>query len=81
MKGPCTNNIGRFEPIDRPDVPKVETRRSGVAIRSTGLLLARLDAAGIKPSPEADRRTLIRRVYLDLLGLPPTPEEVRALSR
>ena len=41
-------------------------------------VLARLDRAGLAPSPEADRRTLIRRVYLDLIGLPPTPEQVEA---
>ena len=41
-------------------------------------ILARLDREGIDPSPEADRRTLIRRVTLDLTGLPPTPEEVAA---
>lgn len=41
-------------------------------------VLAKLEAKGIKPSPEADRRTLIRRVYLDLIGLPPTPAQVQA---
>ncbi len=39
-------------------------------------ILARLEQAGLAPSPEADRHTLIRRVSLDLRGLPPTPEEV-----
>jgi hypothetical protein len=38
----------------------------------------RLDEAGIKPSPEADRRAWLRRVTLDLIGLPPTPEELHA---
>jgi mono/diheme cytochrome c family protein len=38
----------------------------------------RLAAAGLKPSPEADRRTLARRVALDITGLPPSPEEVEA---
>ncbi|MGZ0171416.1 MAG: DUF1549 and DUF1553 domain-containing protein, partial [Planctomycetales bacterium] len=38
-------------------------------------ILARLEAAGLKPSQAADARTVIRRVYLDLIGLPPDPEE------
>jgi hypothetical protein len=41
-------------------------------------ILARLEREGLKPSPRADAYTLIRRVYLDLIGLPPTPEEVDA---
>jgi len=40
-------------------------------------ILAELDRAGLKPSPAADRYALIRRLSLDLRGLPPTPEEVR----
>ena len=44
-------------------------------------ILARLEKAGLKPSPEADPRTLIRRVTYDLTGLPPTPEEVEAYVR
>ncbi len=42
------------------------------------LIEARLREAGLSPAPPADRRTLIRRVTFDLLGLPPTPEEVEA---
>ncbi len=41
-------------------------------------ILAKLEEAGLKPSPELDRAALIRRVTLDLIGLPPTPEEVEA---
>ncbi|HEX5054388.1 MAG TPA: DUF1549 and DUF1553 domain-containing protein [Planctomycetota bacterium] len=43
-----------------------------------GFLLARQRAAGLTPNGEADRRTLVRRVFLDLTGLPPTPAEVEA---
>lgn len=41
-------------------------------------ILARLEAEGIAPSPEAPREALVRRVFMDLTGLPPTPEEVEA---
>ena len=44
-------------------------------------VLARLEAEGLHPSPEADPRTLIRRLSFDLTGLPPTPEEVAAFSK
>jgi mono/diheme cytochrome c family protein len=41
-------------------------------------LLSMMTRSGVTPSPRADRRTLVRRAYLDLLGLPPTPQEVEA---
>jgi hypothetical protein len=61
----------------RPAVP--ETKNSEV-IRNPidGFILKELAARKIKSSPEADRRTLLRRLSLDLIGLPPTPEEVEA---
>ena len=43
-----------------------------------GFVLARLEKEGLRPSPEAPKETLLRRVYLDLVGLPPTPEVVDA---
>jgi len=46
-----------------------------------GYVLNKLEAAGLTPSPEADRVTLLRRLTLDLIGLPPTPEEVDTFVR
>ncbi|HCR28846.1 MAG TPA: hypothetical protein DIV79_02360 [Opitutae bacterium] len=66
-----------FEPVDRPELPEVENAswpRNGI----DHFILKRLEEEGLTPSPEADRRTLIRRLSLDLTGLPPTPAEVQA---
>jgi hypothetical protein len=64
-------------PPQRPPVPTAG-QGSGVRNAIDHFIRARLDEEGLKPSPEADRRTLIRRLSFDLLGLPPTPEEVDA---
>jgi hypothetical protein len=64
-----------FQPIAHPGVPTVaseEWPRNGI----DHFILARLEAEGIAPSPEADRSTLIRRLCLDLTGLPPTPAQL-----
>ncbi len=59
----------------RPQVPAV--RDASFARTSVDrFVLARLEAEGLAPSPEADRAQLLRRVFLDLTGLPPTPEEL-----
>jgi hypothetical protein len=44
-------------------------------------VLAKLEEKGLKPVEDADKRTLIRRVYYDLIGLPPTPEQVEAFAK
>ncbi len=62
-----------LQPLKRPGVPG-----DGTGNPVDAFVRARLAAAGLAVSPEADRRTLIRRVTLDLTGLPPTPEEVEA---
>ncbi|MCL4785510.1 MAG: DUF1553 domain-containing protein [Verrucomicrobia bacterium] len=66
-----------FQPVKRPEVPAVKDKR-WTRNPIDNFVLARLEQEKIKPSPEADRITLIRRLSLDLLGLPPTPEEVKA---
>ncbi|MFN3651335.1 MAG: DUF1549 domain-containing protein [Armatimonadota bacterium] len=66
-----------FRRLRRPPVPAVSGSK-WVRSPIDAFVLQRLQLAGLKPSPEADRYTLIRRVSLDLTGLPPTPEEVEA---
>ena len=61
----------------RPAPPAVN-RADWVRTPIDAFVLAKMEAAGLAPSPEADRATLIRRLSLDLIGLPPTPAEVDA---
>ncbi len=64
-----------FQPIRRPDQPTVKNT-SWCRNPLDHFILARLEKEGIAPAPEADRVTLLRRVSLDLIGLPPTPAEI-----
>ncbi len=66
-----------FRKIERPEPPAVRDR-AWVRNPIDQFVLAKLDAEGIAPSPEASKLTLIRRVSLDLTGLLPTPQEVDA---
>jgi mono/diheme cytochrome c family protein len=67
-----------FRPIADPPVPDIAKAKSQISNPVDPFILARLQSAGLSPSPPADKRTLIRRVTFDLTGLPPTPEEVDA---
>jgi hypothetical protein len=66
-----------FQPLKDPAIPPVK-EKSWAKTNIDHFVLAKLEAKGMKPVGPADRGALIRRVTLDLTGLPPTPEEVDA---
>ena len=66
-----------FTAPQRGTVPNVQTK-TRVRNPIDAFILEKLEAKGTSLSDDADRRTLLRRAYLDLIGLPPTPEEVQA---
>src|SRR5262249_60778102 len=66
-----------FEPVKRPPIPTVKNT-AWVRNAIDAFLAAEHEKLGLQPRPEASRSVLIRRVYLDLIGLPPTPEEIQA---
>ena len=74
-RGPTRKNTGPFSRSSARSPWRFAPAQSRNPIDR--FVLARMEAEGIKPAPPADRRTLIRRLYLDLIGLPPTPREVR----
>jgi hypothetical protein len=69
-----------WQPIRSPAPPTV-TDKSWAKTPIDQFILAKLEAKKLRPAAPADRRTLIRRVYFDLIGLPPTSEEVEAFVR
>jgi hypothetical protein len=70
-------NHWAFQPIKKVILPEVKAT-NWVATPIDTFILAKLEGHEMKPSPPADKRTLIRRATFDLLGLPPTPDEVKA---
>jgi len=70
-------NFWAFRPPERPQIPVVRQARK-VRNPVDAFLLARLEAKGLSFSPEASRLTLARRLYFDLCGLPPSPEQTDA---
>jgi hypothetical protein len=67
-----------LKPLSRPMIPKTKVLGGSPANLIDAFIWAKLEEKGLSPSPEADRRTLIRRVSFDLTGLPPTPQEVES---
>ncbi|MFT5127183.1 MAG: hypothetical protein ACI8W8_000784 [Rhodothermales bacterium] len=70
-----TKSAWAYQPVKRPEVPKAAAHPVDAFIQK------QLAENGLKPNPRADRRTLVRRAYYDLTGLPPTPEEVEAFVK
>jgi len=76
--GPVRDNHWSYQPLIRPAVPETGAVGSHPV---DAFVLDRLKERDWTQSPEADRYTLVRRIFLDLTGLPPTPEEVDAFVR
>ncbi len=72
-------NHWAFSPVQRPTPPEVQDR-DWVLNPIDAFVLAKLEAAKLKPAPAADRRTLARRAYYDITGLPPSYAEVEAFA-
>ena len=76
--GPGTGAAAKhwaYIPPVRPAIPAVHNQ-AWVRNPVDAFILSRLEKEGLQPSPEASRETLIRRVSLDLIGIPPTPKEI-----
>jgi hypothetical protein len=68
-----------LRPLAPPILPQVQNQ-SWIKTPIDRFILAKLEAEHLQPNPPADQRLLLRRVYLDLTGLPPTPEELQAFA-
>jgi len=79
MGGRRSSDHWAFQPLVRSKLPRT-SNPAWVRNAIDTFVLARLDQENLKPSPEADRVTLIRRLSLDLLGLPPSPDQVDAFQ-
>lgn len=66
-----------YQPVAEPAIPAVKDQK-WVRTPVDAFILAKLEEKGLKPSPDADRAIFARRIYLDLVGVIPTPEQVKA---
>lgn len=67
-----------FRPVQRMEPPEIEQEGGGMLHPIDRFIMAKLEEAGLQPSTPASRETLIRRITFDLIGLPPTPQEIDA---
>ena len=81
VKLPNTADWWSLKPLQRPPVPQIMGRDVAWMRNSIdAFIAAKLREKGLEPSPEADRRTLMRRLHFDLIGLPPNPDEIDAFA-
>ncbi|HZN33246.1 MAG TPA: PSD1 and planctomycete cytochrome C domain-containing protein [Pirellulaceae bacterium] len=65
-----------WQPIQEPAVPAIPNAKSPIPNPVDAYILEKLQSRGLSPAPPADRHTLLRRVYFDLIGMPPSPAEL-----
>jgi hypothetical protein len=78
---PMSPTLWSFQPIRRPALPRIENRKSKIENPIDLFIQQKLLEKGLTVSPPADKLTLIRRVTVDLTGLPPTSREIEAFFR
>ena len=64
-----------FQPLSGAKPPEIRNPKSEIRNPIDAFIVAKLEEKGLAPNPAAEKRTLIRRAYFDLIGLPPTPEQ------
>ncbi|WP_246173562.1 PSD1 and planctomycete cytochrome C domain-containing protein [Limnoglobus roseus] len=77
--GDAARKFWSFQPVAERPAPEVSNAKWPVT-KADAFILSKLDEQKLAPAPAADRRTLIRRVYFDLTGLPPTFEQVETFA-
>lgn len=70
-------NWWSLKPVKRPEIPTVKKSDWGINPIDS-FILSRLEKNGYEPAPQADKRTIIRRVYFDLIGLPPDVKQIKS---
>jgi len=78
---PSSTDWWSLKPLVRPAVPPIGNRQSAISNPIDSFIRAKLAEKSLQPAPEAEPRVVIRRLYFDLLGLPPKPEEVVAFEK
>ncbi|MDB5330593.1 MAG: Protein of unknown function (DUF1553)/Protein of unknown function (DUF1549)/Planctomycete [Phycisphaerales bacterium] len=79
---PATNSAKKHWAYQKPVEPPVPSVKDAGWVKNPvdAFILAKLEEKGLRPAPPADKRTLIRRAYFDLIGVPPTPQDVEVFE-